>query len=122
MSKYKHTKQIEEFRKKFGLTSEAMKSTYPNIWKDGLKDIEQFLDEQLTKKGEEVKMKLYIWRDIRCDYTCGIGFAMARNIEEAREAIKNVSEDWEWDVYKGEIMGEPEIYEIPTGAWISGGG
>lgn len=68
------------------------------------------------------KLKLYIWRDIRCDYTCGIGFAMAYNLEEARQKIREYSEAWEWDAYKEELMNDPEIHEEPFGAWISGGG
>lgn len=132
MTKYKNQQVIEEFRKRFPKVEATNRGQIPgsgSVWKMGIigsysikEDIEQFLDEQLTKKEEEEKMKLFIWRDIRCDYTCGIGFAMARNIEEAREVIKSASEDWEWDIYKGELMDEPEIYEIPTGAWISGGG
>ena len=69
------------------------------------------------------KMKLYIWRGIRSDYTDGIGFAAARSKEEAIEAIHKVSEDWEWNAYAGELLRvEPEIHELPAGGWISGGG
>lgn len=68
-------------------------------------------------------IKLYIWRDIRRDYTGGIGFAAARSKEEAMEAIKAISEPWEWDVYRGELLRvEPEVHDIPFGGWISGGG
>ena len=71
--------------------------------------------------------KLYIWHDIRRDYTDGIGFAVARNIEEARNSIKETclkdkDREWEWDCYKGELMNEPEIRELPAGDWLSGGG
>ena len=69
--------------------------------------------------------KLYIWHNIRSDYTGGIGFAVARNIEEARNAIKETckgNREWEWSSYKGELMEEPEIRELPAGDWISGGG
>jgi len=71
---------------------------------------------------EKEKLKLFIWRKIRCDYTCGIGFAMAHNLKEARQKLKEISEDWEWDMYKGELRKKPEIHEEPFGAWISGGG
>ena len=71
--------------------------------------------------------KLYIWHDIRRDYTGGMGFAVARNIEEARNAIKDVclkdkEREWEWNSYKGELINEPEVRELPSGDWISGGG
>jgi hypothetical protein len=71
------------------------------------------------------KWQLYIWHDIRADYKSGIGFAVARNVEEAREAIKNActgDRQWEWDYYKGELMNDPEVRDLPAGDWISGGG
>ena len=69
------------------------------------------------------KLKLYIWRDIRRDYTGGIGFAVARSKEEAIEAIHKISEVWEWDSYAGELLRvEPEVHKPPYGGWISGGG
>ena len=71
-------------------------------------------------KGE---LKLFIWRGIRCDYTCGIGFAVAATKEEAIESIRKVSEDWEWRSYAGELLtNEPEVHDPPYGGWISGGG
>ena len=75
----------------------------------------------MAKKG----WKLYIWHDIRQDYTGGIGFAVARDIEEARNAIKarcTGDREWEWNSYAGELMKEPEILDLPAGDWISGGG
>jgi len=71
---------------------------------------------------KEKKLKLYIWRDIRCDYTCGIGFAMAYSAKEARQKIAESSEDWEWPGYKYELDSKPEVHKKPFGAWISGGG
>lgn len=69
------------------------------------------------------KMQLYIWRNIRRDYTSGIGFAAARSKEEAIEAIHKISEDWEWNAYAGELLTvEPEVHDLPYGDWISGGG
>ena len=69
------------------------------------------------------KLKLYIWRGIRVDYTSGIGFAIATLKEEAIEAIHKISEPWEWGAYAGELLvKEPEIHDPPFGGWISGGG
>lgn len=79
------------------------------------------LTKQNKKGGVKEKMKLFVWKAIRCDYTCGIGFAMARNVDEAREVIKKSSEDWEWEAYKKELDNDYEVYEIPTGVWIHGG-
>lgn len=69
------------------------------------------------------KLQLYVWEGIRRDYTCGIGFAVARSKEQAIEAIHKVSETWEWNAYAGELLSnEPKIYDPPYGGWISGGG
>lgn len=68
------------------------------------------------------KLKLFVWYGVRRDYTSGIAFALAKDIEEARQKIKDNSEDWEWDVYKGELMNEPKVYGEPFGFWMSGGG
>jgi len=68
------------------------------------------------------KLKLFVWEGIRRDYTAGIGFAMAYDIEQARQKIKEQSDDWEWKAYKGELMDEPKVYYNPFGTWIPGGG
>ena len=69
------------------------------------------------------KWQLYIWRDIRRDYTSGIGFAVGRNKMEAIEAIHSISEPWEWSSYCGELLAnDPEVHDFPAGGWISGGG
>lgn len=33
-------------------------------------------------------MKLYVWENVLCDWTCGIAFALAPNKEEAIKAIE----------------------------------
>ena len=69
------------------------------------------------------KYKLFIWRNVRCDYTPGIAFASATSKEEAIDAIHKASEEWEWNAYCGDLLKEePEIRELPSGGWISGGG
>lgn len=72
------------------------------------------------------KMQLYIWRGIRQDYTSGIGFAVGRTKEEAINTIKNRCKgdrEWEWACYASELLTtEPEVCDIPSGDWISGGG
>ena len=77
-------------------------------------------------------MKLYIWRNVLCDWTCGIMFAMANSIEEARVLIIN---DWleddvepEWRIRRAEAinyeisMHDPEVHEMPYGSYCTGGG
>lgn len=73
--------------------------------------------------GEDVKkLKLFVWYGVRQDYTDGIAFALAENVEDAREQIRKISDDWEWKGYKGELMNEPKVYTKPFGFWMSGGG
>lgn len=72
--------------------------------------------------------KLYIWHDIRRDYTGGVGFAVGRSKTEAIEAIEKTCKTdperkWEWDSYAGELLTtEPEVRDLPAGDWIGGGG
>ena len=32
-------------------------------------------------------LTLYVWENVLCDYTCGIMFALAHDVEEARRLI-----------------------------------
>ena len=34
--------------------------------------------------------KLYVWRDVLCDYTCGIAFAIAESPERAIELLSEI--------------------------------
>lgn len=67
-------------------------------------------------------LKLFVWKNVRQDYTPGIAFALAENVQQAKEMIKKNSEDWEWRSYSWELEKEPEIYEKPYAFWMSGGG
>ena len=35
------------------------------------------------------KLKIYIWRDVLCDYTCGKAMAVAYDVDEARRIVYN---------------------------------
>lgn len=71
MSKYKHQQAIDEFRKKFVKNVTKQVDTSNSIvlpmWKDNhshlSRDIERFLDEQLSKKEEEVKKEFERFRN-----------------------------------------------------------
>ena len=67
------------------------------------------------------KLKLFVWYNIRSDYTPGIAFALAYTVEEARQQIKKKSNVWEWRTYEHELMFKPNIYTKPFGFWMSGG-
>jgi len=77
-------------------------------------------------------MKLFVWEEILCDYSCGIGFALADNIEEARNLIikKYCPDKTCGECGFGEdrcmlvedLQPEPMIYESPIGYYVWGGG
>jgi len=66
-------------------------------------------------------MKLYIWKEVLCDYTCGIAFAMANSLEEAKQVIRDSVDEY-YCVDDTVFYKEPEVYEIPYGFAIWGGG
>ncbi len=82
-------------------------------------------------KQKEMKkqLKLFIWRDVLSDYTPGIAFAMACDVDEARKKIREeiVKEKWQHvgkyaDSIMEELHFEPEIHDKPFGTYLFGGG
>ena len=73
-------------------------------------------------------MKLFVWRDVLCDYTCGIAFAMAETEERARKLIaKGFAEDTEIESFAGWALRaiadtDPDVYDEAYGTAITGGG
>lgn len=70
-------------------------------------------------KMESPKMRLYLWRDVLCDYTPGMAFGVASSKENAIEIISD------HDYVRRELLEkEPEVYELgtPVGAYVEGGG
>lgn len=62
-------------------------------------------------------MKLYIWRNVLCDHSCGMIICIADDVESARIAYRK---QWEKD-YKMEIFGsylsdvydnDPIVYDL----------
>lgn len=40
--------------------------------------------------------KLFVWKGVMCDYTCGLAFALAPDIETARDmVIRDGASEWE---------------------------
>lgn len=62
-------------------------------------------------------LKLYVWKDVLCDWTCGVMFALANSVEEARKLIIDTTP---YDTE--ELEREPEIYDSPCGFYVPGGG
>ena len=69
------------------------------------------------------ELKLYIWRDVLCDYTCGIIVAMAHNIEDARSVvISSGLDEWNHTRVVRAIEDDPEVHSNPYGTYVVGGG
>lgn len=68
-------------------------------------------------------MKLYVWDDVFCDWTCGMAFAVASSKEEAIKIIANGQAP-----YREELQAiEPSVYKVegrktPIGFYSAGGG
>ena len=74
-------------------------------------------------------MKLYVWEDVLCDWTCGIAFALANSKEEAIELVSDYyNEDFGWTKEAGNYevpcftKDKPKVYDVPVGYAIWGGG
>ena len=69
------------------------------------------------QRDELHKLKPFVWEDVLCDYTCGVMFALAHDVEEARALILDQSN------YVGdELDQEPREVTTPTGFVVWGGG
>ncbi len=70
----------------------------------------------------EKTLKLYIWKDVLCDYTSGIIFAMAYTLAQARKVVVDCADDWARESVAGAVIkSDPEIHESPYGFFIYGG-
>lgn len=63
-------------------------------------------------------LKLYVWHEVLCDYTCGAMFALAESVEEARRLIVETGET----IVDEDLEREPTVYETPVAFAIWGGG
>ena len=68
------------------------------------------------------RLRLYLWRDVLCDYTCGMAFAVAASADEARGII--VREDGIYTSAGNDFASDPEVHELtePFCAFVYGGG
>jgi hypothetical protein len=68
-------------------------------------------------------MKLYVWEDVLCDYTCGMAFALAETEDEAIEIIAK-REGLE-EYIRGQLASRKPTVHEPTdkvGYAVYGGG
>lgn len=67
-------------------------------------------------------MKLYVWRGdgVLEDYTSGIAFALADNVSQARDLLRQSIELCEDCMVF--LNREPEVYDSPVALHVHGGG
>lgn len=69
------------------------------------------------------KMKLFVWPNVLSDYTPGIMFALAHDVDEARQMIMNSEKDLAfWERFERELASQPDVYDQPIGFALWGGG
>jgi len=65
------------------------------------------------------KLKLYVWENVLCDYTCGMVCVLAFDLEQAFDLIREKYDEY----YLDDLAGvEPEIIEEPEAFAVYGGG
>lgn len=66
------------------------------------------------------KLKLYVWQDVFCDYTCGLAVALAPDLETAREMLylQFGGDDWKRKIIENTI---PDEVTIPAAFHVVGG-
>lgn len=66
------------------------------------------------------KLKLFVWKDVLCDYYCGVMFALAPDVETARRLTLE-SMGYESDTALEDLQSEPAVYETEFGFYVYGG-
>jgi len=75
-------------------------------------------------------IKLYVWEKVLCDWTCGIAFALAVSLEEAKELVSDkynemfgcTKEDGDYEIPYFVNDEDPKIYDDSVGYTVYGGG
>ena len=65
------------------------------------------------------KLKLFVWEDVLTDYTSGVMFALATNVEDARKQIMKKENG---NIAKADLMREPLVITKAEGFAVWGGG
>jgi len=67
-------------------------------------------------------LTLYVWEEILCGYGCGIAFALAKDVHQARELLrkKMAADDWGEELHE-DLKKDPRIISKPEGLYVSGG-
>lgn len=68
-----------------------------------------------------MKLKLFVWKDVLCQWTCGVVFALAENEEQARQLAIDSCEEWEKASLIYATSETPLVYDTPGGFYVLGG-
>ena len=63
-------------------------------------------------------LKLFVWEDVLKDYTAGVIFALAENVDEARELVLATHGEY----VASETGKEPQVFDSPVAFASWGGG
>ena len=66
----------------------------------------------------ENNLKLFVWEGVLTDWSSGIMFALATDVEAARAEVLKVCNY----VPEEDLAQEPTVYEVPIGFAVWGGG
>ena len=67
-------------------------------------------------------LTLYVWEEILCNYGCGIAFALAKNVHQARELLrKKMHADLYPEELHEDLKKDPRIISEPEGFYVAGG-
>lgn len=88
--------------------------------RDQVKETIRKSDYSATVEGN---LTLYVWEEILCNYGCGIAFALAKNVHQARELLrKKMHADLYPEELHEDLKKEPRIVSEPEGFYVAGGG
>ena len=71
------------------------------------------------------KLKLFVWENVLEDWTSGVMFALAENVEDARKSILNKCEKEDGYISKtlqSDLAIEPKVIDNSEGFYVWGGG
>jgi hypothetical protein len=68
-------------------------------------------------------LKLYVWEDVLCDYTCGLICILAKSEDAAWQLLKETNDVAHWSLTEGSSAetSHPKVYDSPC-AFVSWGG
>jgi hypothetical protein len=64
-------------------------------------------------------LKLFVWEKVLTDYTDGVMFALAPDVETARAAILAQQD---FDIVRSDLAAEPKVFTSTVGFAVWGGG